>query len=192
MVKWMSHNFSTVTISCNLKYTCAIQLLLKTHLFPAPPLRRLFCGIRWSDARESSHDGNSCFVSTISSTKSRTKLRFLSLKKDVAKPVTVEERNLIFCIFNHLWSYIKRNISGLYGTIKSYDQNLGGCWDNFHFQQKHKGTQFVSISELCYFTLCLNSFACHCGRTFIKSQNGAHTAFDYGSHYFWWISTDNS
>ena len=67
---------------------------------------------------ESSHDGNSCFVSTISSTKSRTRLRFLSLKKDVAKPVPNVEWNEFFA-FIFLCDTINKSYRDTYFTYSN-------------------------------------------------------------------------
>jgi hypothetical protein len=47
--------------------------------------------------------------------------------------------------------------------------------------QSHRASKRVSLISVCSY-----------GASFIRSQDWVHNAFNYGSHYFQWQSTDNS
>lgn len=87
--------------------SCLLSLTSRAPKPPAnrpPPFpeRRPAIGVFMSEPMVSNQEGRSCFESTIRSTRSLTKLRFLSLKNEVARPETSQHSNRISWL-DFLW-----------------------------------------------------------------------------------------
>lgn len=76
-----------------------------------------------------------------------------------------------------------------------YGQTLGGYWEENLEHKIKKKEQLSDLPPLQSYSapnFCVHVYWLYlCGAAFM-SQDRAHTAFAYGSHYFWWQSRDNS